>query len=439
VRSYSPERRTALVLVGTGAHGAYHAGVLRALQEAGVRIDVVAGQGIGAAGAALAAIDGASRLWDRDGIWRSATIRSLYPWRWPLRLTAWLAIPLVLSLIARFSLVLAGAVVPSVILFAPAIITTTIALTLGVASVIGGRGRPRRRTTGNPLWRIFGAPLDAGPAQELFSNAIWESVRGAAPLNRPAGGAFGTRYSEMLAENLGQPGFRELMLIVTDIDMRSDVVAAMLREPYRRAFVVRRPGRERQSEAFDLAGVGREHALDVVAAALSLSAGTDPHLVTFAADSYWRGETHRLCDRPGAVARLLTELSEAAVAQAIVVSAVPIVTMPHCLTPPRLDIRARIGELSSALEASAVRDAVSRPAPFDALFLICPAHNPVGPFDFRGAYDEASDRRQTIVELMERGYEDAYRQFIEPVVGASGEQIGMPHGQRVLDDADSPR
>ena len=42
---YSPERRTALVLCGTGVHGAYHAGVLRALQEAGVKIDIIAGPG----------------------------------------------------------------------------------------------------------------------------------------------------------------------------------------------------------------------------------------------------------------------------------------------------------------------------------------------------------------------------------------------------------
>jgi hypothetical protein len=42
---------------------------------------------------------------------------------------------------------------------------------------------------------------------------------------------------------------------------------------------------------------------------------------------------------------------------------------------------------------------------------------------------------------MERGYEDAYRQFIEPVVGASGEhlRIGDAHGQGVLDDTDSRR
>ena len=44
--SYSPQRRTALLLTGTGTAGAYHAGVLRALHEAGVKIDVASGRGI---------------------------------------------------------------------------------------------------------------------------------------------------------------------------------------------------------------------------------------------------------------------------------------------------------------------------------------------------------------------------------------------------------
>ena len=60
---------------------------------------------------------------------------------------------------------------------------------------------------------------------------------------------------------------------------------------------------------------------------------------------------------------------------------------------------------------------------FDAIYVIQPAHNPIGPYDVGGAYDEASDRRQDLPELLERAYEDAYRQFIEPVVGASGEQL----------------
>jgi hypothetical protein len=71
----------------------------------------------------------------------------------------------------------------------------------------------------------------------------------------------------------------------------------------------------------------------------------------------------------------------------------------------------------SAAEAAAIRDAVATHAThFDGVFVIQPAHNPVGPFDFEGAYDERSDRFQTLGELLDRGYEDAYKQFIEPVV-----------------------
>jgi len=38
-------------------------------------------------------------------------------------------------------------------------------------------------------------------------------------------------------------------------------------------------------------------------------------------------------------------------------------------------------------------------------------------------YDERSDRTHSLSELTDRGYEDAYRQFIEPIVGAGGERI----------------
>jgi hypothetical protein len=40
-----------------------------------------------------------------------------------------------------------------------------------------------------------------------------------------------------------------------------------------------------------------------------------------------------------------------------------------------------------------------------------------------------------VAELMERAYEDAYRQFIEPVVGASGERLAIASG----DAHDAPR
>ena len=66
-RQYSTRLRTALVLTGSGTAGAYHAGVLRALHEAGVKIDLVAGRGVGAIAAFFAAVDGGVRLWDTTG------------------------------------------------------------------------------------------------------------------------------------------------------------------------------------------------------------------------------------------------------------------------------------------------------------------------------------------------------------------------------------
>src|SRR5436190_12812822 len=86
---YSPKLRTALVLIGTGTAGAYHAGVLRALHEAGVKLDVVAGRGIGVVGALFAAIDGVQRLWEDNGLWRTPDLRSLYRWSGVARIIVW--------------------------------------------------------------------------------------------------------------------------------------------------------------------------------------------------------------------------------------------------------------------------------------------------------------------------------------------------------------
>src|SRR5262245_36767496 len=70
-RQYSTRLRTALVLTGSGTGGAYHAGILRAFHEAGIKIDLVAARGIGVVGAMFAAMDGAARLWDDKGVWRN--------------------------------------------------------------------------------------------------------------------------------------------------------------------------------------------------------------------------------------------------------------------------------------------------------------------------------------------------------------------------------
>ena len=462
---YSPEHRTAVVLCGTGAHGAYHAGVLRALKEAGVRIDLVAGHGIGAAGAALAAIDGGARLWDKDGVWRTPAPAAMYRWKVPLRAAAWIAVALLVVLLTpllflALGLVLlpvgfllemvgsdagaaltatysgwlqgafAGDRLPTIVPRLAMVVLAVLVLTLAVGSLVGTRAVSSKRRAGRAWWwSLFGAPLEAEPVRQVFAGAIWELIRGAAALARPAPAALGRRYAEVLTENLGQPGFCELILVATDLDARRDVVAALLGDPFRRDFLIPGPGRDRRAEVLDLTGIARDHALDVVSAAVTPPLVCDPHLVTFAPDSFWRGETHRMCDRPGSVIRLLDEVAAAGVRQAVIVTAVAPVAAPHRLRAPRLDPRSRIGEFQSAAEAAALRDALDTARQrFESVFLVCPAHNPVGSFDFGGAYDEASDRLQPLPELMERAYEDAYRQFIEPAVGASGEQLARAGG-----------
>jgi hypothetical protein len=88
-----------------------------------------------------------------------------------------------------------------------------------------------------------------------------------------------------------------------------------------------------------------------------------------------------------------------------------------------IDVRARIGELVRSMETAVLHDCATIAATrFSGVFVIRPGHNPIGPFDFAGVYDEASDRQRTARELIQQGYDDAYRQFIEPVV-AAGERL----------------
>jgi hypothetical protein len=459
VTLYSPDRRTALVFSGTGVHGAYHAGVLRALQEAGVKIDVVAGQGMGAGAAALAAVDGASRLWDSGGVW-SGTTGALYRWKQPVRAAGrvlaalmvitgfpllFLATGLIIypaglllqvvgvdvrgAMLAGYSqwllAIFTGQNLPTILpRLAMVALLTLFVLLLGATLLEHWRAPARRRSTGKWWWRLLEGPVDVAAARGVFARVIGDLVGGTAAGTPPTLGSLGKRYADVLAENLGQPGFSELLLVSSDLDTRQDLVGALLREPFRDAFLAPRQGRERDAEVLDLGGPDGAHSLELLGAALTPPLACVPQMLTFGADRFWRGETHRLCDRPGALVRLVMELEEAGVTQVVVVSAVAPTTTPHRLQSPQLDPHSRLGEYVIMAEAAALREAMSLARlHFQAAYLVSPAHNPVGPFDVGGVYDEASDRWRHVDELLQGGYEDAYRQFVEPVVGASGEHL----------------
>jgi hypothetical protein len=467
-RLYSTRLRTAVVVTGTGTAGAYHAGVLRALHEAGIRIDLVAGRGIGAASALFAAIDGGAKLWESDGVWKGADARRFYGWRAPLRAAGWagvaaaivLAIPLALLALAVLTglvgLLLtlvglegAGAAVTAAYgrwigdLFSPGFLPTYIPR-LMLLAVLGGVGalaagavadrfsRVRRRRQHGAAWRLLGAPLSASSVFDRCAAESWNLIRGAAPLSRPPRTELARRYVELLAENTGQPGFRELLVTVHDLDARRDLVFGLLAQAHRPRFFGRTvlgDAAARQAEAFDLSGVARDHAFDALAAALSVPMAVEPHLIAFAPEGPWRGEAHRVCDRAGSLARLLEEVAAAGAEQVVIVAAVPPGAYAHELSAGRVDFRGRAGEQLAAFESAGLRDALEHFAGrFAGLYLVRPAHNPVGPLDFGGVFDERSDRQYSVAELVDRGYEDAYRQFIEPIVGASGERIETVKG-----------
>lgn len=465
---YIPQLRTALVLTGTGTAGAYHAGVIRALSEAGVKIDLVAGRGIGAVGALFAAVDGGARLWDDSGRWRGAGVRKLYRWRRSLRIATWL-LAAILAALALPLLALAGAAIvyPASYLlgllgvdagtavagtygrllaaqFDPsglsgyisrlvvAAVAALLAFLLIDAFQTKTRSHRRRRARGGLWWRLVGTPLDRQTSADWFIRGLWDLMRGAASVAPPGRDDLGKRYAELLVDNLGHPGFREVLLLVHDVDARRDVAVGLLGEPYRAAFFQGSPeDRDRSLEAIDASGDAGRHLMDALVGALSVPVVTDPHLVTFAAESAWRGETHRLCDRFEGTARLLDDVARAGAQQVIVVSAVPSAAGPHALDADRRDMRGRAGQYLVGLETAALQDAIgSRRDRFSAVFEVRPTHNPIGPFDFDGCYDERSDRRVSLTELLSRGYEDGGVQFVDAVVGASGELIETSPDER---------
>jgi hypothetical protein len=447
-------------LTGSGTAGAYHAGALRALQEAGIKVDVMSGRGIGVAAALFAAVDAGPKTWERGGLWRSRPPVHRYRWRPAVQAAAALVlvaaaillVPLVVlatGLIAypigfllqmidadaghrmavAYGALIARAFEP---LALPTLVPRLVTLVLAAAFValagsalapfVKSHKRSAHRGSGSWWTRLIGPPWSTTPGLIHFQTALWQLFRGTTNTKVPKPADLSRRYIELAAENLGQPGFRELVVTLLDLETRTDLIFALIGEARRQNFFhpKRSGGPERSGDLIDLAGVGRSQALDVLAGAMSLPVVTEPHLLAFSPESYWKGETHRTCDRPAAVGRLLHELASAGVEQVIVVSAAAERPAPHRLSRPSGTLHARLSEQLTAAEASAVRDGVAaHVARFHGVFVIQPDHNPVGPFDFEGAYDERSDRFQSVEELVDRGYEDAYRQFIEPIVGAT--------------------
>jgi hypothetical protein len=466
VRDYSPKRRTALVFTGSGTTGAYHAGVLKALDESGVKIDVVVGSGVGTIAAAYAAVMGGAGLYGSAGFWTAVSWRSFYRLRPTMRLAlallgssfAIFALPLLLGLLIGLLfplLLMADRVSPGAaskalerLWIAPELLSgpylaaqavPVFALALVAMTAVAVQYlRDRRRFA-----EAFESLLDADPGLGRLRRGLWEVTRGAAPSSRPPSDAeIGRRFVALLAENLGEPGFRELILRAADLD-RGDALTFVLL----RAEVPGEGGRRTRegalSDAVDLRAPGHDALLfDAVATGLLCPMAMPLRRASFPKGGGLGGETHRLTDATFVPGAGIAEALAAGAEQVIVATGVPERPSPIARRRgplARLDAALRALERQAARELSEAerlnrivstlghrtgggRGAWEDPATGRIyrevdLWVIRPERRALGPMELDGARDPATEVLQTTTDLLEQGWRDAYRQFVEPVVG----------------------
>ena len=232
------------------------------------------GRGIGAVGALFAAVDGGSRLWDAKGLWRRPAVarlctagagrfelRSACSRAWRVCSSArccssrsgsssislgccsgWLGSSREPALVAEYANLLTAA-------FAPAALPTWLPRLDrsgrhqrdhrpgGRHCAIGARvASPATVARDAGAWSLLSAPVDGVARHRIISPpGCGTLLKGGASLKAPHAEDLSRRYSELLNENLAQPGFTELLLVVHDLDARRDLIFGLVREPFRRA------------------------------------------------------------------------------------------------------------------------------------------------------------------------------------------------------------
>ena len=166
--------------------------------------------------------------------------------------------------------------------------------------------------------------------------------------------------------------------------------------------------------------------------------------VSFPKGGLFAGETHRLGDATLAGGSGVAEALAAGAEQVIVAAPLPDAHNPglrrrglraaassSLATLERQAIESELGaleRLNRAVETLGHRAEDGRRAWEDpatgrvhrefALYVVRPARRAVGPLELDGVEDPATEVVETLDDLLEQGYRDAYRTFVEPVVGA---------------------
>lgn len=449
--AYSPTRRTALVLIGEGTSGAYLAGAFKALDEAGVRFDMILGKGAGAVVAALGAIGSAEKLYGDRGVIASLTDRS--PWRFRLPFAAsgvCLALaflvfiaPALISVLLLLSLPLLAAAR----IVAPDAVTALTAraqeqgvlwaseidplylramafpLALLFAFLMVGWIVPAffRGSSGERgLVRILGEGLiELSPLARALERALWEAVRGASLEARPRSRRdIGTRYRDLLGESLGQSAFRELIFYALDQDTGQEVPFVLVKERCLTRLGSRGPAAGAVvAEPVSLAGEDASSFFDALLASTT-PAGLAPSVpVRLPTAGRHGGEVHRFCSS------LLA--GQSAVADAVAAGAEQVIYVSGAASMPQE------GSGFERVAGAAVRQVLEsdlrwaeRERPGLVFFLIRPERHKLGLYEFSGRALPGGERL-TMSALIAQGQRDAERLFIQPMVGEAPTQRSM--------------
>jgi hypothetical protein len=294
------------------------------------------------------------------------------------------------------------------------------------------------------------AALDPRRGRARLCAGLWQVARGAALSAAPPDEReLGKRYATLLGENLGQPGFRELILRVADLDGGGTLPFVLLQDAQRGSFVAARRGPHARLDGVprvvDLRTTAYAELLfDAVVTGVLAPLAAPVRRVAFPRGGLFGGQTRRLADATLTAGSGVADALAAGADQVILVSATPeVAALPLRRRGPLAVLDGMLASLErqaierDAEEAERInrmvdtlghrtddgRRAWEDPATGRlyrdfALYVIRPARRMLTPLELDGARDPSTDVIETPADLLEQGYRDTYRLFVEPVVGA---------------------
>jgi hypothetical protein len=455
--------RTAVVFAGSGASGAYHAGVLKALDEAGVRIDLMVGSGVGVLAAAFGAAASGPVLYGEKGLWREISGRRVFRLRPGFRFLRSLGlVALSAFVVPALIALLLGLLLPAFLAvdfarpgFMVDVSRTLAALAPGLrlffvfalaAPTFLGflfllfRGASILKTSKRRFGEVLESAFDLSGIERDIAKRLWEVARGPA-LNEPPPDTseVGRQYAALIAENAGQPGFRGLVLRAANLDAPRPLVLKLMPDD--------RGTSPRPTFGDDLLDLQEPAAApllyDVVASAFSASPLVSPRRVRLPKQGVFGGEIHRIAEASAVPGSGLSEAIALGADQIVLVTAT-------ARDPGPFAVRRGLKSLAAAYLALQERSAIEadlaqterlnrivetvghqkstgerewqdpltgrrfRPV---IVHTVRPRRALLRPLDLDGAVDPSNEVETSLLDWLDEGHRDAHRCFLDVALG----------------------